>query len=149
MLLIIFAFLLGCTEDSIYKKEKDVVFKPREYYRSTISRDEVGAVISASKSELEKLRSQLNSEKQIKDSMILSNNGTTIIAAKPSAYFRLQGNAIESEIENQLANHGINALVTIDSDHYELAKRLVENKRDYNDGEWTVKWEQLTNALAK
>jgi len=138
--------LAACADHSLYTKDGSQRFEPREYYRSAVSRDSVGAVLFKTDDRIEKVKLTLLQVDGVKDSVVLSDGELTIIAVQPKAYERLKEDELLQQIHDQF--HQMEMIkVTADPEHFRKMKQLRDERAENRYDVWSEAVKQLFIAI--
>jgi hypothetical protein len=139
--------LMGCSTTSVYKKDSNVVFEPREYYRSVISKEEVGVVLTKRESEAKQILLEIQQHPKIRDVIMLSHSGEMVIAIKPAAYYQKNMEEVKNGILQSLEKKGIAATLVTEPSHFRKVKTLKSKKYKIDLNEWEIEWNQVWGEI--
>ncbi len=130
--------LTGCTA----KGEDDFSLLPREYYRSIISVDEIGAAFSKRQEAVELLVPIIIKHESISDAVLITHEGETIVGLRLKPYYRHGSGDVIEEISLLTAIEVAN--IIDDPRKYRILERLSKEKKlGVVSDMWVQEWSNL------
>ncbi|RBW70474.1 hypothetical protein [Bacillus taeanensis] len=132
---------------SIYKKDLDEAFEPREYYRSGISKEQVGIALTDREDKAQQILQKFQQHPKIRDIIMLSYSGEMLIAIKPAAYYQKNFDEVKQGISQQLESEGIAATLVTTPAQFRKIKKLKNKKYSVNIKEWELEWNKVLDEI--
>ncbi|MFZ3588236.1 hypothetical protein ACOI1C_02930 [Bacillus sp. DJP31] len=138
LLFILSVFLIGCSA----KGKEDPALLPREYYRSIISADEIGAAFSKSEEATEGLIPLLLMNEKISHVVFVKHEGESMIGLRLNPYYRHGSGEVIQEISSQTTIKVSN--IVEDPRKYRVLERLYKEKQMNEVSDvWLKEWNEL------